>query len=70
MTCTTCNEGRVYDAHCQACRVRLVRSCRSTSAPKVARKQQDGMLAYIERRAGAMAKEMTINELRGTGCQN
>lgn len=67
MTCTNCTESRVYDAHCQPCRVRLVSSCRSTSAPKVARKQQDGMLAYIERRAGAKALEMTINELRGGG---
>jgi hypothetical protein len=67
MTCTTCHEGHVYNAHCQPCRVRLVRSCRSTTAPKVSRKQQDGMLAYIERRAGAKAKEMTINELKGMG---
>ena len=65
MSCTNCTESRVYDAFCQPCRVRLVSSCRSTSAPSVARKQQNGMLAYIERRAGAMAKEMTISELRG-----
>ncbi len=63
MTCPL--QSSIYDVFCQACRVRMVRSCRSTSAPRVARKQQEGMFAYIERRAGRDAKEMTINELRG-----
>lgn len=64
MTCTNCTESSTYDAHCQPCRVRLVKSCRSTKAPRIARQQQEGMLACIERMAGSKAREMTINELR------
>lgn len=64
MSCARCNEGRVYDLKCQPCRVRLVVSCRSKRAPGIARRQQEAMLAAIERNQGRAARTQTIEELR------
>lgn len=65
MACANCTESSIYDMACQPCRVRLVKSCRSTKTPRIARQQQEGMLACIERMAGPAAREATINELKG-----
>lgn len=56
--------GSIYDTACIDCCVRLIRSCRSAKAPRIARKQQEAMLALIERRHGLEAREATIQRLK------
>lgn len=56
--------GHTYDLHCLDCCVRLIVSCRSAAAPKVARQQQNAMLALIERVAGNEQREATIEQLK------
>lgn len=56
--------GSTYDTNCLECCARLIRSCRSTKAPKIARHQQEVMLALIERRHGLQAREATIQKLK------
>lgn len=65
MTCTSCTEPRVYDLTCQSCCTRLVASARSTAAPRVAKAQQLGMLALVDRMPGKCSAESTISELKG-----
>lgn len=62
--CTACLTRCRYDLRCDNCCVRLVASCWSVAAPKVARTQQEAMLALIERRRGSAVVQRTISALR------